>query len=559
MHTSLKWCLGCLFALVLFLAWHAWFSTQTGSVRIYPTVALGDNQTIQTTGTTSPKLPGLGATSLVGKNRKTQLAYASLSDEDLGLPPDLPARRSGLKLVREIPGRRIPALVSLSELGLPEVTNRVVPLPEANTLAHLNFQDRRFGRLQAGSNILIFNPETVLVKFRAQPYVGALRVEPMGEWEAVQELAQRKDVQFAELDVFEQRQFSPNDPLIATQWHHSVIGSFQAWNEGLGQSFVRIAIVDTPYQMDHPDLAPNTVSGWDAVANAPVISSTGIVHSTMCAGMAAAVINNDLGVCGAGNCEILPININGAISEMYNATIWAADHGVRVVNISWSGGDSDTIETAAYYLKVNARGILAMPGVNGTGFLNYTNQPDIYCISMTDAADNLQSKYGNHIDFAAPGWQIYSTTTAGGYEFGSGTSYSTPLFCGVVAWLFSLNPTLGPDDVIDLLKNTAADLGPPGWDQYYGWGRINFDAAASAALATLPNISDIQVVNKQVRISAGFHPGLIYRLWRTPQLVRPAWSPVTNLLVQTNGSVITLTDLLPVSPASLYRIQAVLP
>jgi hypothetical protein len=312
--------------------------------------------------------------------------------------------------------------------------------------------------------------------------------------------------------------------------------------------------------MDHPDLAANTVAGWDAVANTLINSSTGITHSTMCAGMAAAVINNATGVAGAANCEILPININGALSEMYNATIWAADHGVRVVNISWSGGNSDTLESAGYYLKTTAGGILAMAAIDGAGFLDWTNQPDIYCIAMTDAADNFQGTMnGPYIDFAAPGWQVFSTTTGGGYAYGSGTSYATPLFCGVVAWLFSLNPTLGPDDVIGILKSTAVDLGSPGWDQYYGWGRVDFGAAARAALATLPTIYGLQMTGHQVAISASYRPGLVYRLWRTPQLIPPAWSPVANAITSTNPIGLVLTDPAPIAGSSFYRVQLSLP
>ena len=459
---------------------------------------------------------------------------------------------------RDIPGRRIPQLTALSDLAAGPLTDRAVPLPEANTLAHLNFQEKRFGRLQATSGeISLFNPEMILVKFRGLPHVSALRVEPMREWEALQVLAARADVEFAVLDTFEQRQFSPNDPLIATQWHHQVIGSDQAWNYNLGLPSVTIAIVDTPFQMDHPDLAANTVSGWDVDASLPVNSSAGIAHSTLCAGMAAAVINNGVGVAGAANCRILPININGAISDMYNATVWAADHGVRVVNISWSGGTNPVLEVAGNYLKTNAAGVLVMSAVDGNGLLDGPNQPDVYCISMTDAADQFQgTRYGPYIDFSAPGYEIYSTTTSSGYGYGTGCSFAAPLFCGVVAWIMAFNPTLAADDVMAILQNTADDLGAPGWDPYFGWGRVNFAAAAAAAAATLPNISGIQCTNHQVILSANFRTNLDYTLWRTAQAANPVWSPVTNATALTNGNSILLTDPAPPLGQAFYRVQA---
>jgi hypothetical protein len=489
-----------------------------------------------------------------------QLSYAVVPVEGLGLPQELVKDFPGPVLPREISRRRVPPLTHLKDFYSAQLMDKAVPLTEANTLAHVNYQQRRFGQLQAGSSeTLLFNPETILVKFRDSPQVSALRVEPMREWEAVQALTQRSDVQFAELDTFQRRQYSPNDPQITSQWHHRMIGSFKAWDVSLGQPFVRIAIVDTPFQMDHPDLASNTVGGWDVVNNTPVTSSPGIEHSTMCAGMAAAVIGNSQGVAGAGNCQILPININGYISEMHDAIIWAADHDVWVVSISWTGGNDDTLEAAGYYLKTKARGILAMAGVNGSGLLDYTNQPDIYCIAMTDAADNQRSTHGDHIDFAAPGWQILSTTTNGGYAIGTGTSYSTPLFSGLVGVLMSINPTLAPDEIIDLIKNSAADKGQPGWDQYFGWGRVNFGAAASAAAQSLPLISSVHWTNAQVVVSAGFKPGLNYLLWKTPQLAPPTWTVVTNAALQTNAGTIVLTDPAPAGSPLFYRIQAGLP
>ncbi|HUZ07825.1 MAG TPA: S8 family serine peptidase [Candidatus Paceibacterota bacterium] len=141
------------------------------------------------------------------------------------------------------------------------------------------------------------------------------------ELQSMRTLAGRPDVEFAELDCFERRESFPDDPLFTNQWHHQILGSVQAWAFSQGQSFVRIAIVDTPFQMDHPDLAPHVVNGWDADQNIAVTNSSGIARSTLCAGLAAAVINNNLGIAGMGNCTILPININGSISEMYDAVI----------------------------------------------------------------------------------------------------------------------------------------------------------------------------------------------------------------------------------------------
>ena len=489
-------------------------------------------------------------------SNRRQLPTVILAPDD----PDLENASSPKIVSSDVPGRRIPAVIKVSELARSDLVNQAVPLPEANTLAHVNYHDRRFGRLlTAEGERLLFNPQSILVKFKGQARVSVISVESGRELEAARAVADRPDVEFAELDILHRQAFDPNDPLIGYQWHHQEIGSYAAWDKSLGQSLIRIAIVDPPFQMDHPDLAAHTVPGWDAVANQPITASSGIHHSTFGAGMAAAVIGNGLGVAGAGNCELLPININGFTSEMCNAVYWAVTNGVRVVNISWTGADSDALNAAGTYLRLNARGILAMPGLNGPGFVNYPNQPDIWCISMTDAADNQQSANGYHIDFAAPGWQVFSTTTNSGYAFDSGTSYATPLFCGVVAVLFSINPTLGPDEVIDLLKSTAADKGPSGWDMWYGWGRINFGAAAAAASATLPALSGALQSNGQFCVATRFKPGLDYTLWRTPALSGPQWAQVPNAVRSTNNEQILLTDPSPPGAMRFYRIQIALP
>lgn len=457
------------------------------------------------------------------------------------------------RLSRELSGRRIPKTVRASDLRSRGLPDRAVPLPEANTLAHLNFERGNFGHgINVSGDRIRFNPEMLLVRFKDQSHVAVLRVEPETEESALHELEARPDVQFAELDVFQQRQFAPNDPGFALQWHHATLGSAQVWEKGLEFSGVRVAIVDTPFQMDHPDLVGNVAEGWDAVVNTPVLASPGIAHSTLCAGLIAATINNGIGGCGLGNHAIVPININGAISEMYNAVIWSGDHGVRVVNISWTGGDSGTLQIAAEYLKATSRGVLVMAGGNGAGLLNYKDQPDIYCIAMTDAADNVRSKYGAHIDFAAPGWQIHSTTVGGAYAFDTGSSYATALFSGVVASLMGLSPSLDPADVITLLKATANDLGTQGRDPFFGWGRVNLDEASRAVT---PDQIELIPGRDQRLVSVRHIPGMAYELWRASELSGVSWQLVTGAVMQTNGNRVEFIDKnLPFSKA-FYQIR----
>jgi subtilisin family serine protease len=171
---------------------------------------------------------------------------------------------------------------------------------------------------------------------------------------------------------------------------------------------------------------------------------------------------------------------------------------------------------------------------------------------MTDAADNLRSNFGPHVDFAAPGFKIYSTATGGGYAYGSGTSYSSSLFCGAMAALFSINPALSPDDAIDILKRTSVQLGRSPWNEYFGWGRINF--AAAAATAQESRIAPSQWTNGAATVSGYLSPGLHYALWRTTQTNPPQWSPVTHAFIRANGNVVSFTDLHPISTNSYYRI-----
>ncbi len=101
------------------------------------------------------------------------------------------------------------------------------------------------------------------------------------------------------------------------------------------------------------------------------------------------------------------------------------------------------------------------------------------------------SNYGYFVEVSAPGYAVYSTynnlgNTYGGYNYMSGTSMAAPHVAGLAGLLFSQNPNLTIAQVRSLLQSTSVDLGDPGRDDHYGYGRINAFAALQAGYLLLP-------------------------------------------------------------------------
>ena len=293
-------------------------------------------------------------------------------------------------------------------------------------------------------------------------------------------------IKFAELDqVFEPGLFV-NDPSVSSEWHLSKIGASSAWDSATGVG-VKIAIIDTGVDATHPDLAAAIVAGWNFHDNN---SDTRDLcdHGTNVAGAAAAIGNNGVGVAGvAFRAKIIPIKVvdstcSTTTSMLAQGLTYAADNGARVANMSFMVAGSATVQSGAQYLR-NKGGVAVSSGGNAGQYWNIANTPYITEVAATDSTDTRASwsSYGPYIDVAAPGVGILTTKAGGGYESVSGTSLSAPVTAGVYALMMSANPKLAPSTLDQALYSTAVGLGAAGYDQYYGWGRIN--AAKAVALA----------------------------------------------------------------------------
>jgi thermitase len=301
----------------------------------------------------------------------------------------------------------------------------------------------------------------------------------------------RPEVEFAELDrILPLQQMVPNDPLYdnPNSWSLTRINAPEGWSIETGSSNIIIAVLDTGVEATHPELASKIVPGWNIYNNNGDTSDI-YGHGTAVAGTAAASSNNNVGVASvAWGCRIMPIRISdnsgyGSYSNIASGLTWAADHGARVANISYDVSGSRTVSTAAKYFQGKSGVVVSAAGNQGIA-CSSGDDPYILTVGATDSSDNLfyWSNMGNNLDLVAPG-TVYTTVLGGLYGIGGGTSFASPIVAGVAALVLSVNPSLTPGQVQNLLKEGADDLGVVGWDSNFGSGRVNVGHALSLALA----------------------------------------------------------------------------
>ena len=303
-------------------------------------------------------------------------------------------------------------------------------------------------------------------------------------------LSRNPHVKFAEKDMLlSVTEWIPNDPDYPNAWHLTKLEMPVAWEMATASNII-IAILDSGVDGSHPDLTGHIVPGWNVVSDsADTVDING--HGTMVAGAAAASTNNDIGVAAVGwNANIMPIRITNRsdgyayVSDIANGLVWAANNGAQVANISFNVTPYASITTAAQYMKSKGGLVVAAAGNNASD-PDWVDNASIIAVSATSSSDLKASfsNYGRYIDVAAPGVGIRTTTSGGGYGSPSGTSFSSPVTAGVIALIFSANPSLTPDEVEYILETSADDpVEGADWHAHYGHGRINAARAIETAL-----------------------------------------------------------------------------
>ncbi|MCC7431207.1 S8 family serine peptidase [bacterium] len=334
-------------------------------------------------------------------------------------------------------------------------------------------------------------------------------------------------------------QDDPNDPFFPNQWFLKNDGSpaqfngipgvdlnvLQAWTISQGDSSVLVAIIDSGVDYTNPDLAGQTVQGYDFADNdSDPFPSSGDAHGTSCSGIVVAKSNNGTGVSGvAPNCRVMPMRVSLTSSSASTQTRAlaihaAADSGASVISCSWQTGGIfyQFLEDAIIYAKLTGRNGLGCvlswsSGNTDVGVLPWPKSMAqvmaVGGISMCDErktatscdGENWGVTYGDSLDVSAPCVKIYTTDISGasGYSSGdytatfNGTSSACPQGAASAALVISVAPWLTSDEVQNVLEKSCSKPANYVFTNGYengsknielGYGRINTYQALLLAL-----------------------------------------------------------------------------
>ena len=310
---------------------------------------------------------------------------------------------------------------------------------------------------------------------------------------------------------------TPNDPSWSGSQYHlkgAVKGSINtvtAWSTTTGLASIIIGSVDTGTEPNHPDLKANMVPGYDVAMNDADPTWEGTAngsndHGVYTSGDACATTNNGIGVASPGyTCKFMPVKIadaTGALVAAYQGVVYAADHGCNIISMSWgsSGGAGSYGQTVMNYAAINKNCLLLASAGNGaTEEIIYPSSYDnVYRVASSTSTDTKSgfSSYGYDVDYSAPGTQIYSTSSGGGYQAVDGTSMACPVSAGAAGLIQSKFNYANAFQIGERMKQTCDPMtGSQFTSGKMGKGRINVGTAVSSATAESIKMTPITVTD----------------------------------------------------------------
>jgi subtilisin family serine protease len=340
-------------------------------------------------------------------------------------------------------------------------------------------------------------------------------------------------LQYQKNNVFKFHALIPDDPLYEKQWYHSRVKAPASWEYYTSNKKIIIAVIDTGVDYLHADLQGSLwvneiedlngngqldsldlnnfdddgngyiddVIGWD-FTDAPRFPDDGDFrnpdndpmdaypggHGTQIAGIISAQTNNGIGIAGLlPGCLVM--NLRAGTTQGYleeddvaRAILYAIENHAHIINMSF--GDvvvSPFLEEVIAFAYDKGIVLVASAGNDGSDVIDY---PAGFAQTISVGASNQEnqrcsfSNWGQTLDLVAPGIEMLAPEPENDYREVQGTSFSAPVVSAAAALVLSKEISYNNEQVRNLVKSSATDLGVFGWDEYYGAGLVDMYAIA---------------------------------------------------------------------------------
>ena len=247
-----------------------------------------------------------------------------------------------------------------------------------------------------------------------------------------------------------QATYSLDDSYLAERWGIGRIEAARAWEITRGDQSIIVAVLDTGIDKDNQDLDEMVVAEVNFTDSPTSDDLYG--HGTHMAGTIVAI---------APECRLMNVKVADDMgrcepSVVAKGIIWAVDHGAKVINLSLSMVASQNMEEAVNYAWSRGAILIAAAGNKGGSEPSYPAYYD-NCLAVAGTNKNnslaLLSSYGDWVDVAAPGFNIYSELPENQYGYKTGTSAAGAHVSGVAALVFSVaEDTNGNGEVNDEVR-----------------------------------------------------------------------------------------------------------
>lgn len=351
------------------------------------------------------------------------------------------------------------------------------------------------------------NPQTMLLQIQVPP---AERVQIKNE------LPQKiTDIKFK---VFDEAVFTmdmqPKDKIFEyaeLSWFYKPIQAQEAWDITMGTPNVTVAVVDSYFDLYHPDLNSDRIvkpysvrNGNSNVAVAddcpkidPDPEHGGCIyapyeHGSMVASLAIGNANNGAAMCGiAPKCKFMPVSVGHQFTmlSLLEGILYAVNQGADVVNVSAGqsfgrGVENVPLDQQIQYAQQTGKDmedvwdyVFGMADERNVTIVWAAGNEAIYSgmdaskrgkntVRVAALDTNLRmayfSDFGNIAErriydsnVSAPGVRILGAMPNKNFDIGEGTSFSAPIVTGAIALMKSVNPSLTNEQILSILKTTG--------------------------------------------------------------------------------------------------------